>query len=139
MDQLEKNNMVVKNLGINDVENAKRIYKESFKKDSVRFNNHFLNIFGVYKNGLLGLCQIDYIDNCFEHERIAFINSVCVDSKYRNMGVATYLLTEIEKIVRENGCNSIMLTSSSKRKIANHLYERLGFVVYNTNVFKKKI
>ena len=131
--------MVVKNLGINDVERAKIIYADAFEKDDVVFNKHFLNIFGVYEDGLLGLCQIDYIDNCFERKKIAYLNSVCVDKDYRGKGVATYLLTEVEKIAKYYGCDEIMLTSSPKRKDANHLYEKLGYEIYDTNVFKKKI
>ena len=85
------------------------------------------------------MCMIDYIDDIFISKRTAFVNAVCIAKEYRGKGIATFMLKEVEEIAKEDGCNEIMLTSSSKRICANKLYQKLKYKVHDTNVFRKKL
>lgn len=134
-------NLVVRRLEVDDIKALKKIYSEAFEiKTSSVINYTKEDIYVVCVNDkVVGMCMTNYIDDIFISSRVAYVNSVCVDKKYRKQGVATFMLNEIEKIALEDGCTEIMLTSTSKREAANHLYSKLGFSVYDTNVFKKKI
>jgi len=131
----------VRKAKLSDIESLKKIYSDSFEIQISDDINHIKNNIYVVDNDfeVIGMCIVDYIDDIFISKRIAFINGVCVHKKYRNQGVATFMLLEIEKIALEDGCIEIMLTSASNRKAANYLYNKLGFSIYDTNVFKKKI
>lgn len=134
-------NLIVRRMNNEDIKGLKKIYSNAFDvKTSSVINYTNEDIYVVCNNDdVLGMCMLDYIDDIFVSKRTAYVNAVCVDKKYRNKGVATFMLSEIEKIALEDGCTEIMLTSTSIREAANHLYNKLGFSVYDTNVFKKKI
>ena len=132
--------MIFKKILSSDINRAFQIYCDSFEKDieSYDFKN-VDNLYGVYLDELIGFCQVDCIFNDFENTSFAFINSVCVDKNYRNKGAATFLLSNLFEKLKKDNISSIMLTSSSKRVAAKGLYEKLGFYVYDTNVYKKEL
>ena len=134
-------NLSVRRLINSDIDRVKSIYSDSFDKEVNSFVNYTNeNIYVVcLENKVVGMCMVNYIDDIFISKRTAFINAVCVDKEFRNRGIASFMLSEIERIVTLDGSSEIMLTSSSKRKDANRLYEKLGFGIYDTNVFKKKL
>lgn len=134
-------NMLVRKMNFEDIDIVKNIYAESFEKNvSLEINYTNENIYVVCDGDIImGMCMVNYIDDIFVNKRTAFVNAVCVDKAYRGRGVATFMLREIEAIAMEDGASLVMLTSSSKREVANHLYKKLGFDIYDTNVFKKRI
>lgn len=133
--------MLVRKLNNSDLEQVKNIYAEAFRiKVLVEVSYTNQDIYVVCDGEIVfGMCMVNYIDDIFVGKRIAYINAVCVLEKYRNHGVATFMLGEIEKLCLEDGCTEIMLTSNSKRLEANKLYHNLGYSIYDTNVFKKEI
>lgn len=134
-------NLSVRRLVNSDIGRVKSIYSDSFDKKVNSFVNYTNEDIYVVclENKVVGMCMVNYIDDIFVSKRTAFINAVCVDKGFRNRGIASFMLSEIEKIVTLDGSSEIMLTSSSKRKDANKLYEKLGFGIYYTNVFKKEL
>lgn len=66
----------------------------------------------------------------------ARIEDVVVDEQIRNKGVATALVEEAIRLAREGGARTIDLTSRPTRIAANHLYEKLGFQVRNSTIFR---
>lgn len=64
------------------------------------------------------------------------IESVIVSSDYRNQGIATNLIEAMISDVKANSGTHISLTSNPKRVEARRLYQKLGFEVANTNVFR---
>lgn len=132
--------MLVRKLKPNEIEEASRIYKESFDKIAEEVIYKEDNIYVVCNESeIMGLCSVDYINDIFRDKKTAYINSVCVSTKYRNQKAALFLLNEIEKICIENKVNEIMLTSNSKKVAANNLYKKLNYTIYDTNVFKKEL
>jgi ribosomal protein S18 acetylase RimI-like enzyme len=66
----------------------------------------------------------------------ARIEDVVVDESARGKGVGKMLMqAAIEKAAAE-GAKKIDLTSRSSREAANRLYQRLGFEIYETNVYR---
>ncbi len=67
----------------------------------------------------------------------AMIDDVFVDKDYRHQGIGKKLMKVLLKEAKKRKVRSVYLTSgsSSERKGANILYQKLGFKKLNTNLF----
>ncbi|WP_405867433.1 MULTISPECIES: GNAT family N-acetyltransferase [unclassified Streptomyces] len=66
----------------------------------------------------------------------ARVEDVVVDGAARGHGVAGLLMQEALRIAREAGARTVDLTSRPDREAANRLYERLGFQVRESTVYR---
>ena len=66
----------------------------------------------------------------------AWIEDVVVDESARGRGVGEALNSAAIDEARRRGAKHISLTSRAFRDTANRLYQRLGFVPYDTNVYR---
>ena len=69
----------------------------------------------------------------------AWIEDVVVDEAGRGQGVGEALTNAMVARARELGCRTVDLTSRPSREAANRLYQRLGFVARDTNVYRLEI
>ena len=68
----------------------------------------------------------------------AWIEDVVVDEASRGKGVGRQLNEAALEIARKAGVTTVDLTSRPSREAANRLYQRLGFVQRETNVYRFK-
>jgi len=66
----------------------------------------------------------------------AWIEDVVVDSSVRGKGVGEALNLKALEIARAEGAVTVDLTSRPSREAANRLYQRIGFVKRDTNVYR---
>ena len=66
----------------------------------------------------------------------AWIEDVVVDEATRGGGVGAALIQEAARLARANGARTVDLTSRPARAAANRLYERLGFRLRDSNVYR---
>ncbi|BEL07105.1 hypothetical protein Q0Z83_052960 [Actinoplanes sichuanensis] len=66
----------------------------------------------------------------------AWIEDVVVDGEARGHGVGAALTNEAVRIAGAAGARTVDLTSRPSRVAANRLYERLGFQVRDSKVFR---
>jgi ribosomal protein S18 acetylase RimI-like enzyme len=66
----------------------------------------------------------------------AWIEDVVVDSEARGRGVGEALTTLAVNIAKQRGAKTVDLTSSQSRKAAHRLYEKAGFHVRDTSVYR---
>ncbi len=66
----------------------------------------------------------------------AWIEDVVVDGDARGHGIGEGLNTAAIDEARRRGAKHVSLTSRSSREAANRLYRRLGFVPYETNLYR---
>lgn len=66
----------------------------------------------------------------------AWIEDVVVDSSARGHGVGEMLNRSAIEEARRRGAVTVDLTSRPSRESANRLYQRLGFVARETNVYR---
>ncbi|MHB9149464.1 MAG: GNAT family N-acetyltransferase [Thermoleophilia bacterium] len=66
------------------------------------------------------------------------VEDMVVDSEHRRKGVASALLSRLESIARDRGCNQVILLTESVRADAVALYQANGFEARWTG-FKKKL
>ncbi|MBP6880920.1 GNAT family N-acetyltransferase [Candidatus Saccharibacteria bacterium] len=67
----------------------------------------------------------------------ARVDEVIVDQQTRGKGAGTILMQGVEKYCWEQGCDYIEFTSRADRAAANHLYQKLGYKLRETNVYQK--
>ena len=69
----------------------------------------------------------------------AHIDDVVVDSAARGQGVGEALTQAAVRIATDAGARSVDLTSRPSREAANRLYQRLGFALRDSNVYRYAI
>ncbi len=69
----------------------------------------------------------------------AWIEDVVVDEKCRNRGIGEVLNKDAINIARQRGAKTVDLTSRPSRQSANRLYNRLGFIQRETNIYRFEI
>lgn len=65
----------------------------------------------------------------------ARIEDVVVDESVRGKGIAVDLVQRALSIAREKGADGVALTSNPRREAANRLYQKVGFKIWETNVY----
>lgn len=66
----------------------------------------------------------------------AWIEDVVVDESARGHGVGAALTQEAVRLARAEGAKTVDLTSRPSRAAANRLYERLGFQMRESKVYR---
>ena len=66
----------------------------------------------------------------------AWVEDVIVDSETRGTGVGRAITEAMIERSREKGAVTVDLTSRPSREAANRLYQRIGFVQRDTNVYR---
>jgi ribosomal protein S18 acetylase RimI-like enzyme len=66
----------------------------------------------------------------------AWIEDVVVDERARGQGVGEALTRAALAAARKSGAQTVDLTSRPSREAANQLYQRLGFKLRETNVYR---
>ena len=66
----------------------------------------------------------------------AWIEDVITDESARGQGVGEALIRAMCDRARELGCVTVDLTSRPSREAANRLYQRVGFELRDTNVYR---
>jgi ribosomal protein S18 acetylase RimI-like enzyme len=69
----------------------------------------------------------------------AWIEDVVVDESARGQGAGESLNRVALDLARREGCKTVDLTSRPSREAANRLYQRLGFVARDTNVYRYEL
>jgi ribosomal protein S18 acetylase RimI-like enzyme len=69
----------------------------------------------------------------------AWIEDVVVDDSARGHGVGEALNMTAISFARDHGAVTVDLTSRPSREAANRLYQRIGFLARETNVYRYKI
>lgn len=69
----------------------------------------------------------------------AWIEDVVVDASARGAGVGEALNQAALAEARARGAKNVSLTSRASREAANRLYQRIGFVRYETNLYRYEL
>ena len=67
------------------------------------------------------------------------IEDVVVDEAYRGQGLGVKIMEAVIEEAKREKVTEIMLTSKPKRVAANKLYQKLGFVQKETNVYEMEL
>ena len=66
----------------------------------------------------------------------SWVEDVIVDEASNNQGIGRQLIDAMVERARQLGAKTVDLTSRPSREAANHLYQKAGFEVRDTNVYR---
>lgn len=133
--------MEVKILTKENYNEAMKIYALCFEKAEKNIELPLLgDLLGFYIDDvLIGITQIDYINNLFENKKIAYINSFCIKKEYQNKGYGDLFFKQCINYLKQNDVDKINLTSNKTRKYAHLLYKKNGFEIIDTILLNKDL
>lgn len=82
-------------------------------------------VIAVYEQHIIGFASAVHYVHLDKQARL-FINEVCVLSDYRNLGVATALISFLNDCARNLGCNNAWLITESSNMSAKKVYCAAG-------------
>lgn len=136
-------NLVIRKYVNEDFNDVINLVKDNFNiSDNIKSLDDNLNSFGIVATidkKIVGYLRTDKLYNPFKKCYYYYLSYVCVDSNYQNMSIGTEMLEFIFNYAKNDSVSYIELTSRSSREAANHLYLKTGFVIRDTNVFRKEM
>lgn len=66
---------------------------------------------------------------------VAYVNAIYVDPQYRNLGIATEIMNEIEVVAKKNKCKMLTLTFNTRNTAASKFYHRRKFIHLETQFY----
>ncbi len=108
-----------------------KIEEESFSEGE-RYSWFVFEYFLIFKKGILLVAEtnddiIGYSLGYMENKSEGHIVSIAVKKAYRNKGIGTILMTNIENELKSRGANLVKLEVSVDNYNARRLYEKLGY------------
>ncbi|MDD7915322.1 GNAT family N-acetyltransferase [Polaribacter ponticola] len=98
-------------------------------------NSECTNLFVAEENNEI-IGTLSLVFNKIPTGKKAWIEDVVVDKTVRGKGVGKELILFAMKYAKEVNHTTINLTSSPEREAANKLYQKLGFLKRETNVYR---
>ena len=98
-----------------------------------------VELIAVCDEEVIGHLLLRFCVDSIRNRKFYFVEYVCVKNTYQNQGVASKLFEYVFQLCNENKISYLELTSNPSRVAAHHLYQKLGFQVRETMVFRKEI
>lgn len=131
---------VVRKYEDNDFLATKDLLKEAFGVErvlkSINDSNHF-QLVACCEEMVVGYLLLTKVDDPIIARCYFLINYVCVKKEYQNKKIGYLLIREAEKIAKDNNAFYLQLTSSRFRTFAHKLYKSCGFVIRDSDIFRK--
>lgn len=132
--------IVIREYKNSDFDSLNELLKEAYGLTK-KYNNNLVNteLVALLDNEVVGYLTINKLYDSILESNYCYINYVCVKKKYQNNGIATALFNKVFEICKIENISYIELTSNPTRIEAHGLYQKLGFNIRKTDVFRKEI
>lgn len=149
--------MLIRKATINDLQKIRELNNELFELELACFDKYLIKDWplsdegkiyfeNAIKNSFVIVAEVDnkvvgYLlgeeNNIpYYNFKIAELCNMCVDEKYRKLGIGKALYKEFEKHFTELGIIHFMVTASFKNENAKTFYKKIGFTEANTTFIK---
>ena len=98
-----------------------------------------IELIAVIDNKVVGYLVLNKLVDPIKNLTYFYVNYVCTHPEFRNQHIATSMFERVFSICRKEQISYLELTSNPSRVAAHHLYQKLGFQVRETTVFRKEI
>ena len=71
--------------------------------------------------------------------RYGYVEDMVVDESLRGRGIGSAVMMELINCARADNISTLELSTRPERAAANHLYQKLGFIQKETNVYRLKL
>ena len=136
--------MIIKVLEEDNI-TLEELLKESFHKDVEKINikeclNKNIRFLCALNNGVvISTIMITTKYNPVRNTNSFYLDYVCTKEEYRNMGIATKLLNEVDNFAKKENISKIELDTSYDREPAIKLYEKLEYLKKSAYIYSKEV
>ena len=124
-----------------DYDQVNKIINDNFNHDKEKCDTPS-NIFQyvcLLDNRIVGYFVMSKVRNVVRGYDYYLVDYVCTDASLHGRGIGSYMVRYMIDISTKEQVKYIQLTSSNKREAARHVYEKYGFVIHDTNVYRRDI
>lgn len=133
-------NTVVRMYESKDLDKVNEILKEAFNAEKTEFSDDcFYEIVSECDGEVSGYLYLTKVLNPIKNIHYCLVDYVCVASKYRGTGTSDELMKYAVEVAKNMGAKYMQLTCAPFRKSAHKLYERIGFKIADTDLFRKEL
>lgn len=133
-------NIEVRDYKQEDFSFVNSILQESFSVSKREFHDSCFRELVVTCDGVVcGYLLLTKVLNPILGKYYYLVDYVCVDSKYRGNGLSKKLLERASEIAKEEEIYYLQLTCGRKRLAAHKVYLDSGFVMRDSDIFRKEI
>lgn len=134
-------NLEMREYTLDDYEYVNKIIKDNFGGvDKAKIiDNRVSELVCVSDSEIVGYIVLTLINNVVRGNSYYLVDYVCTSVNAQGKGVATYMMEYVIDKARKDNVKFIQLTCSDKRVAAQHLYRKVGFEKYDTNVFRRSV
>lgn len=124
-----------------DLFGVNRVLKENFSIEKVNndSDNNHVELVATFDDVVVGYMLITFFNDFVTNDVISHFDYVCVLKKYRNKGIGRAMLEMAIDLAKGRRAKYIELTSSWFRKEARSLYNDLGFIIRDSDIFRKEL
>ena len=132
--------IIVRDYEEKDFDAVNELIKESFsyEKGAVQ-GDMYHEVVGCIDNKVVGYLLMIKMYNPIAQFTYYLLDHVCVSSQYRGMHVGEAMVEYAEKLARESSAKYIQLSCSRFRIAAHKLYEKCGFYMRESDMYRKEI
>ena len=151
--------MNIRKVNINDYDDVANLYTQLFDAEK-GFDDNIVNTYIIDEkvekiikkriksrkeiflvaeidNKIVGLIDGFIIESICYKEKVAYLDHLCVDEKYRNNDIGSKLIDEFSKKAEKKGAKYIKLNAFEENIPAVSLYRKHGFEKYSIYYMKK--
>ncbi len=133
-------NLEVRDYMDSDLNAVNEILMEAFSSEKENFSDTvFREIVATVDQKVAGYLLLTDVYNPIKKKIYCLVDYVCVSSKYRGMGVGRKMLEYADSIAKEKNALYLQLTCSRFRVAAHKLYEKCGYVMRDSDIYRKEI
>lgn len=100
-------------------------------------DNYYILV-GESAGKVIAFIALHWFDLMHWKGKMGRISAFCVDEQYRSQGIGKKLLKESERLMFEQGCTKIEVTSNERRTRTHEFYLKAGYLVDSKRFVKYK-
>ena len=134
-------NIEIRDYNDKDLEGVNKVLNSCFSREKkCQFDKKlFKEIVAVIDGNVCGYVLLYKIFNPIRERYFYYVNYVCVDEKYRGEGIAYMMMEYAYELAKKDDCMYLELTCSYHRVAAHRLYESLGYIKRESDIYRKEL
>jgi len=124
-----------------DLPEVNEILKEAFAitKTSLQKYNNIYEVVATIDNRVGGYLILTKVPNPLNNTCYFLVDYVCVLKKYCGKGLSDAIMKYATEIAQKEKASYLQLTCSKYRTAAQKLYLRNGFIIRDSNIYRKNL
>ena len=133
--------VVVRKYEDDDFTKVSKIIEENFSgsKQKIKRPDYITEYVAELDGEVVGYFVLSLITNVVRGSKYYMVDYVCTDVEHQGKGIGKTMMRYAVEKAKLDKVKYIQLTCSAKRCGARHMYESIGFEVYDTNVYRMEI